>query len=170
MSTLILTRVKPSDMNIRVLIGLSTLLSLFILAQTASAGPALTDDDKAFLSDLMTTGIPMLYQTPEAMNIGVYYGRDTAIADIASKKSEALTSITEKIKGYKLSPELSPLRESWLSAADTLKADLDEYATLIPGCGSCISAMNKMYPELIASADSFQKEFLTFYGKNQLIP
>jgi len=150
--------------------GLCLLLPFFLLTQGCLAAPALTDDDKAFLSDLMTTGIPMLYQTPEAMNTGVFYGRDTAIADIASKKSEALTSITEKIKGYKLSPEVSPLRDSWLSAADTLKTSLDEYATLIPGCGSCISAMNKMYPELIASADSFQKEFLTFFRKNQVTP
>lgn len=150
--------------------GLCILLTFFLLTQGCLAAPALTDDDKAFLSDLMTTGIPMLYQTPEAMNIGVFYGRDTAIADIASKKSEALTSITEKIKGYKLSPEVSQLRDSWLSAADTLKTSLDEYATLIPGCGSCIAAMNKMYPDLIASADSFQKEFLTFYGKNQVTP
>lgn len=165
-----MNRVKPSGMNIRVLTGLCTLLSLFILVQIVSAGPALTDDDTAFLSDILTSGIPMLYQTPEAMNIGVYYGRDSAIADIASKKSEALLSFTEKIKGYTLSPETTKIRDSWLIAADKLKADLEEYGTLIPGCGSCVAAMNEMYPDLLASASSFQKEFIAFYKKNQVTP
>jgi len=138
--------------------------SLLILEGSAELVP--TDDDKAFLTDIMTTGVQILYQIPEAMNIGVYYGKDTAIADIAAKKIEDLNTFTEKINRYTLSPQTKALRDSWLAAADALQADLKEYATLIPGCGSCVAAMNRMYPELINSAEGFQQELIQFFEKN----
>lgn len=128
----------------------------------------LTDDEKAFLSDMVGTGIPMLYQTAEAMNTGVFYGSDTAIADIASEKKKVLTEFTDKISGYTLGTESAALRESWLTAGESLQGKLDEYATLNPGCGSCISTMNAMYPVLIESADSVDKSLISFCVKNQV--
>ena len=155
-------------MNARIILGLCTLFLIFLTIPTYAAELELTADEQAFLSDMKVTGIPMLFQTPEAMSIGVFYGRDTAISDIAAKKTENLDAFTEKISTYTLGQQTGSLRESWLSAAKVLKTDLEEYGTLIPGCGSCVSTMNEMYPKLLESASGVYEDMISFYQENQV--
>lgn len=158
-------------MNIRTLVVLCVFLSFtFFVVPVVAAETSFSADDTAFLSDMINTGIPMLYQTPEAMSIGVFYGRDSAISDIAIKKTETLIAFTEKISAYNLGPETAALRGSWAGAAETLKEDLIEYGTLVPGCGSCVGSMNAMYPELVESATKVQEDLIAFYEKNQISP
>lgn len=158
-------------MNIRTLVVLCVFLSFTsFVVPVVAADTSLSADDEAFLSDIINTGIPMLYQTPEAMNIGVLYGRDSAISDIAIKKTEALIAFTEKISAYSLGPETAILRGSWTSAAEALKEDLKEYGTLVPGCGSCVASMNAMYPEQMKSVTKVQEDLIAYYEKNQVSP
>ncbi|PWR75210.1 hypothetical protein ACKUB1_15355 [Methanospirillum stamsii] len=147
----------------------SILFALSFLVFPSCAGElTLTDDEKAFLTDMEDMGIPMLYQIPEAMNIGVYHGRDTAISDIATSKTEELKTFSDKISGYTLGTETSVLRDSWLDAEQILKTDLEQYGTLVSGCGSCVSTMNAMYPVLTQSAGKVNKDLIRFYEKNQI--
>ena len=83
---------------------------------------------KAFIEDLTTEGIPLLYQIPEAMDTGVYYGKDSAISDIAIKESGLLNKFTENLSAYSLGTETSALRSAYLKSADTLKVDLEKYS------------------------------------------
>jgi hypothetical protein len=128
----------------------------------------LTDNEKSFLSDLVSEGIPLLYQAPEAMDTGVYFGKDTAITDISTKEKDLLDKFTTNISAYSLGSQTSALRSSYMKSADILKTDLEKYSTLVPGCGSCITEMNSMYPELIKSAESANKDVIRFYQKNQI--
>ena len=156
-------------MNTRMVVAVCVVVAItFFIIPSALGETTLTDDEKAFLSDILGTGIPMLYQTPEAMNTGVFFGTDTAIADIASKKSEELTKLNEKISGYTLGTETSALRDSWNTASETLKTRLEEYSGLNSGCGSCVTAMNTMYPLLIESAGKVNRDLISFYEKNQI--
>ena len=50
----------------------------------------------------------------------------------------------------------------------TVKTDLEKYSTLVPGCGSCITEMNSIYPELIISANEASRDLIKFYQKNQI--
>jgi|GEM_PF-1136904 len=128
----------------------------------------LTNDEKSFLSDMVSEGIPLLYQIPEAMDTGVYFGKDTAISDIAAKESDLLNKFTTNISTYSLGTDASALRSSYLKSVDLAKTDLNKYSTLVPGCGSCITEMNNMYPELVKSANEANLELIKFYQKNQV--
>ncbi|NLV27918.1 MAG: hypothetical protein GXY48_12265 [Methanomicrobiales archaeon] len=147
------------------------LLSLaFCLFPSTAAEISLTCEDESFLSDMQEIGMPMLHQIPEAMNTGVFYGRDSAIADIAFKKKQEVQDFTDKISAYTLSADVSQIRDLWLTAGQTLEKSLDEYGSLTPGCGSCVASMNAMYPELVNAAQVVQKDLVSFYVKNQISP
>ncbi|MDD1723850.1 MAG: hypothetical protein LUQ07_01830 [Methanospirillum sp.] len=155
---------KASSLVVLLLLATTT---VFIIPAGAEEYP-LSVDDKAFLSDLVTEGIPLLYQIPEAMNTGVFHGKDTAIADIAAEKKQLLAIFTDKISAYRLSSKTSALRDSWMAAEETLKKDLEEYGTLNAECGSCISTMKSMYPVLVESAGKVTKDLISFCVKNQV--
>ena len=117
---------------------------------------------------MVSEGIPLLYQIPEAMDTGVYFGKDTAISDIAAKESDLLNKFTANISTYSLGTDTSALRSSYMKSVDLAKTDLNKYSTLVPGCGSCVTEMNNMYPELVKSANEANLELIKFYQKNQV--
>lgn len=139
----------------------------FFIFPAGAGEQTLSDDEKEFLSDMITEGIPLLYQIPEAMNTGVFHGKDTAIAEIAAEKKNALAVFSEKISAYTLPSRTSALRDSWMAAEETLEKDLEEYGVLNAECGSCIATMNSMYPVLVESAGKVTRDLISFCEKNQ---
>ena len=59
--------------------------------------------------------------------------------------------------------ETSDLREEFVKDANILLENIQEYGTYDPGCGSCITGMNEMYPKLQNQAVSFEKKLIEFY-------
>jgi len=134
---------------------------------SASAASTLTEDDSRFLTDVMNEGIPMLYVIPATMNAGIFHGDDAAIASIGQEQTAALDAFLTKINGYTLSDEVKVVRDQFIAAGDLYKKDLAEYSTLNKSCGSCITKMNEMYPELMEEARNTSNQFIVFLQKSQ---
>lgn len=127
------------------------------------AGAALSGDDSKFLTAMSDEGIPLLYTIPAAMKAGIYHGDSSAITDIAKEQTDALNAFIEKINGYTLSSEVKQVRDKFLSSTEMYKSDLTHYSTLVPSCGSCITAINEMYPRLTGEAKKTVNELIVFY-------
>ena len=152
----------------------SYLNSLFILALLAgmvmipvSAETSLTSDDSKLLTDITNEGIPLLYEIPGALKTGFFQGADNAIPTVGQEQTAALDAFLTKINAYSLSDDVKAVRDQYLASAEVYKKDLTEYGTLVNTCGSCVSKMNEMYPQLKDEANKTTKVVISFYQKSQ---
>lgn len=144
------------------------ILALFVVCMVvlpAGGSITLTGNDTKFLSDVTKEGVPLLYTIPEAMKNGFFNGDGSAIPAVGKNQSEILDAFVTRINGYTISENVKPVRDQFLNTTDIYKKDLTEYQSLVNTCGSCISKMNQMYPNLIEEANK-TSDVISQFSKN----
>lgn len=146
-----------------------SVLAICIATFPAGASVTLTGNDTKFLSVVTNEGIPLLNAIPDAMKTGFFDGDGSSISTVGKNQSDALDIFVIKINGYTVSDPVKPLQDQVLNTTSIYKKDLTEYQGLVNTCGSCISKMNQMYPDLLAQANK-TSEMITQFNKESSAP